>query len=118
MKKLLICLLLTAVCLPLTAVAGARLGHPGYAVSDDNAMKEIQAIKLQLNSLTRDVKAVQDKTALQDRNSNEVRLSAQEAQLAELWKWLTFLFVIIILIVLSAMIVYVYNNVKGRRGEK
>jgi hypothetical protein len=116
MKKLVAVLILAFICLTITASAGARLGKEGYAVRDDNAIKEIQAIKLQLNSLTRDVKAIQDKAALQDRNSNDVRLNAQEAQIAEVWKWLTLLYVIVLIVVLGAVVAIIMSM--GKRIKK
>ena len=119
LKKIVI---LLVVCLLLTtfALAGARKGKPGYAVRDDNAMKEIVAIKQAMRGMERDIRALQnDQTRTFspiEQGKIEGRLTWAENQINSLWKWVYGLLVLVIL--LAAVCVASMVSVASRKREK
>ncbi len=99
----LISLLVTTIYLPLTVHAGARLGQQGYAVKDDNAMKEIQAIKASLRAMERDIRELQARQPAIDPVKYDARMAALEKQLGDLWKWLIVLAILVVILLINVI---------------
>ena len=120
MKKILLGILLIvtfSLLLSPYSYAGARKGRAGYAVKDDNAMKEIQAIKLALRAMERDIQGLQSQqnkgmTAI-EQGKIEGRLTWAEGQIAKLWKW-----VIAMAVVLAIFILGIIMVIFGNRGSR
>ncbi len=103
--------LATLVCLLVTSFvyAGARRGKAGYAVRDDNAMKEVKAIKIALRGMEKQIMALQSQqgrglTAV-EQGKIEGRLTWTETQISKLWKWVMTLAVLIVLILIAIIAV-------------
>jgi hypothetical protein len=112
MKKFLVgFLVVVAFTLVLTnsSLAGAHRGRAGYAVRDDNAMKEIVAIKQGLRSMERDIKDLQSQQARSlspiEQGKIEGRLTWVENQINILWKWVIALAIIVGLMVIGILVV-------------
>ena len=109
MKKFIwVLLLLTTISLILTpyAFAGARKGKAGYAVKDDNAMKEIKAIKISMRAMEKDIQSLQASqnkgmTAI-EQGKIEGRLTWLENQVSKLWKW-----VVAMAVLIALMLIYI-----------
>ncbi len=100
--------LVAIICLLATSFvyAGARRGKAGYAVRDDNAMKEIRAIKVSMRAMEKDIQALklqqgQGMTAV-EQGKIEGRLTWAEKQIAKLWAW-----VITMAVLIALMIIYI-----------
>ncbi len=104
MKKPIIILILAACCLAITASAGARIGQPGYAVRDDNTIKEIQAIKVSLRSMESEIRELQLRQPAPDITKYEARLIALEKQVAELSNWILIFAILIVILVINVAI--------------
>jgi hypothetical protein len=122
MKKFaLVLILLTAISLILTpyALAGARKGKAGYAVRDDNAMKEIKAIKISMRSMEKDIQLLQASTnkgmTAIEQGKIEGRLTWAEGQIAKLWKWVVMM-AILIALMLTYIVVALLSG--GRRRSQ
>jgi len=116
-KTALIVGLLALFCISFSTIAfagGTRHARQGYAVPDSNTVKEIRAIKLEMQAMEREIKFLKENQTKPmspiELGKIEGRLTWAENQINKLWKWVIAMAILIGLILVYIVFVLFSGN--------